>query len=291
MLFRYSRTYCMSKCRLIWFWWSFVASFRFHVNDIDSWPSFHNHNQRGWLSRRPNISKLIYALFLPSALPVGLWSVRVHDNHQTKCTQGSLADDARQLCKLIDCARKQTSTVRCSDIFHKDSELSLWCCQCEMFTLADRPIIVIGHSLGGLVLVQVVYGGNAATEGDSICSIALHIKIMIFLGTPFFGSKIAGWSKIVRRIYNPVQKTDQNISKNLKSNSKKSCSFRQVILTSANLLIQKTVDTSKRGRRQSKIWRRPASQKYVKNSPVLSTAPFCCWVNQIIVTWEQNNKT
>jgi hypothetical protein len=135
---------------------------------------------------------------------------------------------------------------------------------------------VIGHSLGGLVLAQVVYGDNAATKGDSICSIAQHIKVMIFLGTPFFGSKIAGWGEIVRRIYNPVQTIDQNISKNLKSDSEKSCSFRQVILTSANLLIQKTVGTSKGGRRQSNIWRRPASQKYVKNSPVLSTALFCC---------------
>jgi hypothetical protein len=104
---------------------------------------------------------------------------------------------------------------------------------------------VIGHSLGGLVLAQVVYGDNAATEGDSICSIVQHIKGMIFLGTPFFGSKIAGWGEIVRRIYSLVQKTDQNTSKNLKSDSEKSCSFRQIILTSANLMIQKTVDTSK----------------------------------------------
>lgn len=119
---------------------------------------------------------------------------RVVHSDTAEVTQGSLLDDARQLCNLLDDARKQTST-------------------------ADHPIIVIGHSLGGLVLAQVVYGGNRASEGDCIHSIAQHIKGMIFLGTPFFGSKIAGWGEIVRRIYSLVQKTDQNTLKNLKLDS------------------------------------------------------------------------
>ncbi|KAL5387209.1 hypothetical protein DPSP01_003820 [Paraphaeosphaeria sporulosa] len=110
-------------------------------------------------------------------------------------TQGSLADDARQLCSLLNDIRQQTNT-------------------------ADRPIIVIGHSLGGLVLAQVVHGGNKATEGDSIHSIAQCIKGMIFLGTPFYGSKIAGWGEVVRRIYSLVQKTDQGTLKNLILDSK-----------------------------------------------------------------------
>lgn len=110
-------------------------------------------------------------------------------------TQGSLADDARQLCSLLDDTRKQTNTV-------------------------DRPIIVIGHSLGGLVLAQVVYGGNGAAEGDSIHSIAQNIKGMIFLGTPFYGSKIAGWGDVVRRIYSLIQKTDEHTLKSLVVDSK-----------------------------------------------------------------------
>ncbi|PVH92332.1 hypothetical protein DM02DRAFT_605500 [Periconia macrospinosa] len=114
---------------------------------------------------------------------------------KAEVTQGSVADDARQLCSLLDDIRKQTGT-------------------------ADRPIIVIGHSLGGLVLAQVVYGGNGATEGDSIRSIAQHIKGMIFLGTPFYGSKIAGWGEVVRRIFGLFQPTDQNTLKNLKLDSK-----------------------------------------------------------------------
>ena len=84
----------------------------------------------------------------------------------------------------------------------------------------DRPIIVVGHSLGGLVLAQVVYGGDRAAEGDSIQSIAQKIKGMIFLGTPFYGSKIAGWGDVARRIFDLVRKTDQNTLKYLKPDSK-----------------------------------------------------------------------
>jgi hypothetical protein len=79
---------------------------------------------------------------------------------------------------------------------------------------------VVGHSLGGLVLAQVVYSGDRAAEGDSINSIAQKIKGMIFLGTPFYGSRIAGWGEVVRRIYSLVQKTDQNTLKNLNLDSK-----------------------------------------------------------------------
>lgn len=79
---------------------------------------------------------------------------------------------------------------------------------------------MVGHSLGGLVLAQVVYSGNGATEGDSINSIAQKVTGMIFLGTPFYGSKIAGWVEVVRRIYSLVQKTDQNTLKNLELDSK-----------------------------------------------------------------------
>jgi hypothetical protein len=79
---------------------------------------------------------------------------------------------------------------------------------------------VVGHSLGGLVLAQVVYSGDRAAEGDSISSVAQKIKGMIFLGTPFYDSKIAGWGEAVRRIYSLVQKTDQNTLRNLTLDSK-----------------------------------------------------------------------
>ncbi|OCK98531.1 uncharacterized protein K441DRAFT_542499, partial [Cenococcum geophilum 1.58] len=66
------------------------------------------------------------------------------------------------------------------------------------------PIIIVSYSLGGLVLAKVVYSGDRAAKGDSINSIAQIVKGMIFLGTPFYGSKIARWGKVVKRIYSLV---------------------------------------------------------------------------------------
>ena len=75
---------------------------------------------------------------------------------------------------------------------------------------------MVGHSLGGLVAAQVVYSGDRAAEGDSINLIAQKIKGMIFLGTPFYGSKIAEWGDVVRRIVDLLWRTDRNTLKNLK---------------------------------------------------------------------------
>jgi hypothetical protein len=46
-------------------------------------------------------------------LSFGYDSGVVHSD-TAEVTQGSLSDDARQLCNLLDDARKQTSTVKCS---------------------------------------------------------------------------------------------------------------------------------------------------------------------------------
>lgn len=70
------------------------------------------------------------------------------------------------------------------------------------------------------MLAQVVCSGDRAAQGDSISSVAQKIKGMIFLGTPFYGPKIAGWGEVVRRIYSLVQKTDQKTLRNLTLDSK-----------------------------------------------------------------------
>ncbi|KAF2011215.1 hypothetical protein BU24DRAFT_397585 [Aaosphaeria arxii CBS 175.79] len=127
-------------------------------------------------------------------LSFGYDSGIIHSD-SAEVTQGSLADDARQLCSLLDDRRKETHTK-------------------------DRPIVVVGHSMGGLVLAQVIYGGNQATDGDSIKSISQKIIGMVFLGTPFYGSKIAGWADVARRIFNLVQRTDQTTLRNLTLDSK-----------------------------------------------------------------------
>lgn len=128
-------------------------------------------------------------------LSFGYDSAVVHSD-TSEVTQGSLAHDATSLCSLLDDERNQTNTN-------------------------DRPIIVVGHSLGGLVLAQVIYEGERDSESDSINRIAQKIKGAIFLGTPFGGSKLAGWAEVMRRLLDLSKKTDQNTLKNLVLDSEK----------------------------------------------------------------------
>ncbi|KAF2035728.1 hypothetical protein EK21DRAFT_84144 [Setomelanomma holmii] len=86
--------------------------------------------------------------------------------------------------------------------------------------ITDRPIVTVGHSLGGLVLAQVMYGGDQAGSGDSIHAISSKIIGMLFLGTPFYGSPSATWAESFRRVLGLVLKdTDQNTLKALAPDS------------------------------------------------------------------------
>ena len=80
--------------------------------------------------------------------------------------------------------------------------------------------MTVGHSLGGLVLAQVVHGGSAAGVGNSIHSISEKVVGMLFLGTPFYGSPTATWGESFRRILDVVRRdTDRNTLNNLKPDS------------------------------------------------------------------------
>ncbi len=77
----------------------------------------------------------------------------------------------------------------------------------------------MAHSLGGLVCASVTVIGERNAAGDSVQSIAEHVKGMIFLGTPFAGSNLARWGDLVRAIFSVVRQTDQTTLKTLKENS------------------------------------------------------------------------
>lgn len=64
----------------------------------------------------------------------------------------------------------------------------------------DRPIILIAHSLGGLVAAQAVTLGANRPDGDAAQEIANHVRGMMFFGTPFRGSSTARPAEIVRKI-------------------------------------------------------------------------------------------
>ncbi|RBA13213.1 hypothetical protein FPRO05_13640 [Fusarium proliferatum] len=66
----------------------------------------------------------------------------------------------------------------------------------------DRPIILVAHSLGGLVAAQILVHGEHKPENSAEASIARNVRGMIFLGTPFRGSSVAKPAEVVRRVLN-----------------------------------------------------------------------------------------
>jgi hypothetical protein len=79
--------------------------------------------------------------------------------------------------------------------------------------------VTVGHSLGGLVLAQVIYGGDKAAQGNSIHSISEKVVGMLFLGTPFYGSPGATWADSFRKIIALIRETDRNTLEGLKLDS------------------------------------------------------------------------
>ncbi|KAI8630081.1 Alpha/Beta hydrolase protein [Xylariaceae sp. FL1651] len=87
---------------------------------------------------------------------------------------------------------------------------------------ADRPIIIIAHSLGGLVTAQLFNHGEQSADGLNAKTIVEKIRGMIFLGTPFRGSVLAGPAENVRRILQLVGiPTQEDTLKQLGINSEK----------------------------------------------------------------------
>ncbi|KAF5001057.1 hypothetical protein FDECE_11072 [Fusarium decemcellulare] len=84
---------------------------------------------------------------------------------------------------------------------------------------ADRPIMFVCHSLGGLVCANAVakqYGADTAEK-----ALVDKIRGMIFLGTPFAGSKHAPWALIVTQFLRLLVSTNQEKLKHLDERSEK----------------------------------------------------------------------
>ncbi|KAH7476133.1 hypothetical protein IWW34DRAFT_389918 [Fusarium oxysporum f. sp. albedinis] len=109
-------------------------------------------------------------------------------------TQGSLDHEARSLCSLVEEQRSSTDS-------------------------SSRPIILVAHSLGGLVCATPIILGDRNAPGDDVEAVARDVAGMVFLGTPFAGSNAAKWGELVRKIFNVVKNTDQNTLRKLKESS------------------------------------------------------------------------
>ena len=65
--------------------------------------------------------------------------------------------------------------------------------------LEARPLILVGHSLGGLVIKTAIV--NAMTEGDPrYVALARRIRGIVFIATPHQGSQLATLARTLRRV-------------------------------------------------------------------------------------------
>ncbi|KAG7432576.1 hypothetical protein Forpi1262_v006760 [Fusarium oxysporum f. sp. raphani] len=94
-------------------------------------------------------------------------------------TQGSLDYEARSLCSFVEEQRLSTDS-------------------------SSRPIILVAHSLGGLVCATPIILGDRNAQGDDVEAVARDVAGMVFLGTPFTSSNAAKWGELVRKIFNVI---------------------------------------------------------------------------------------
>ena len=74
----------------------------------------------------------------------------------------------------------------------------------------ERPIIVVGHSLGGLVAANALNITRYSTL-KHISNVGQHIRAMLFLGTPHYGSDLAAWAALGTRIASTLKHTNKAI--------------------------------------------------------------------------------
>lgn len=74
--------------------------------------------------------------------------------------------------------------------------------------LADGELIFIGHSLGGLVIKQLLRkASDASSQRPGALSLIERTRKVVFLATPHLGADLAGWGDGLRRIVRPSAAT------------------------------------------------------------------------------------
>ncbi|KAI1288155.1 hypothetical protein F5Y03DRAFT_98722 [Xylaria venustula] len=117
---------------------------------------------------------------LPKDIPESRIFLFGYDSGITHLDQSSVSNteihsDANDLCRKLADNRSSTKTE-------------------------NRPIILIAHSLGGLVAAQVLVHGDQMDHSSTAKSITKNLRGLVFLGTPFRGSSSARPAEIARKI-------------------------------------------------------------------------------------------
>ena len=69
--------------------------------------------------------------------------------------------------------------------------------------LGNRPLLLIGHSLGGLLAKQILRRASDDTRDDHHC-IFTNTKAVLFLGTPHQGASLASMADRFRAVFGPT---------------------------------------------------------------------------------------
>ncbi|KAK8246167.1 hypothetical protein HDK90DRAFT_461027 [Phyllosticta capitalensis] len=72
--------------------------------------------------------------------------------------------------------------------------------------LCDRPIIFVGHSLGGLVIKSAISQSQQRSPGKPERNVFDLTRGLVFLGTPHHGSDLATWARYVKGIFAIAQR-------------------------------------------------------------------------------------
>ena len=78
--------------------------------------------------------------------------------------------------------------------------------------VGSRPVIFVGHSMGGLIIKQILTRAQESEE-DSLKDLVNNTKGVVFYSTPHDGSQIASLSKYIKLIFFPsveVQELEPN---------------------------------------------------------------------------------
>lgn len=100
--------------------------------------------------------------------------------------------DAQALGVNLAADRSKTGT--------ENPEKVLEAIKLTMKSWSERAVIFVAHSLKGLICPQARVIGDRGTLGDNPQLIAQETRGMMFLGTPFRGSKPASLKESVSRI-------------------------------------------------------------------------------------------
>ena len=114
----------------------------------------------------------------------------------------------------------------------------------EKKNASNRPLVVVAHSLGGLLIKQAILKSKNSPE-KHLQNMYNMVKGIIFMGTPHTGSWMADWGKIPADILGILKSTNTNLLRVLQTNDELLVSLNADFLSLLRLLREGREDEKK----------------------------------------------